>query len=164
MKDNLAIRQSAVKFDEEGGGEICAAYTALLDQAVKLAGVIEAVGNGLARPAGQSLARWQVLRAVEPEAAPVGAIACVLGITRQSVQRVADLLVQDGLGRYRPNPAHQRAKLLEITAEGRATLQSIQAAQSLCARRTVEGLDPAKLNLAREVLGELQHRLESQLP
>ncbi|MGC0421756.1 MarR family winged helix-turn-helix transcriptional regulator [Embleya sp. AB8] len=160
MSDKLVIRQHAVKSDERA----CDAYSALIDQIVRLADVVEAVGNGIARPTGQSLARWQVLAAVEHEAAPVGDIAGRLGHTRQSVQRVADLLVDDELGCYRPNPAHQRAKLLEVTPVGRAALHRMQAAYTHLALRTTEGLDPERLDLARETLSELQRRLESELP
>ena len=41
-----------------------------------------------------------------------------MGVTRQAVQRIADLLVQRGLAEYRPNPAHRRAKLLACTEAG----------------------------------------------
>ncbi|MCA1189938.1 MULTISPECIES: MarR family winged helix-turn-helix transcriptional regulator [Saccharopolyspora] len=160
MSDKLARRQHVVK----SGDQACDAYAALVDQVGRLADVVEAVGNGIARPTGQSLARWQVLAEVEHEAAPVGAIACRLGHTRQGVQRVADLLVEDGLACYRPNPAHQRAKLLEVTPTGRAALHRMQAAYTHLALRTTEGLDPERLDLARETLGELQRRLESELP
>ncbi|MCP2163884.1 MarR family winged helix-turn-helix transcriptional regulator [Goodfellowiella coeruleoviolacea] len=160
MSDKLAIRQHAVK----SGDQACAAYSALIDQVGRLAGIVEAIGNGIARPTGQSLARWQVLAAVEDEAAPVGAIACRLGHARQSVQRVADLLVDDGLASYRPNPAHQRAKLLEVTPTGRAALHRMQAAYTQLALRTTQGLDPERLDLARETLSELQRRLEAELP
>ncbi|MER7011585.1 MarR family winged helix-turn-helix transcriptional regulator [Saccharopolyspora sp. NPDC000359] len=160
MSDNVTIRQLAVK----NGGQACDAYSALVDQVVRLADVVEVLGNGIARPAGQSLARWQVLAEVEAEAAPVAAIASRLGHTRQSVQRVADLLVDEGLARYRPNPAHQRAKLLEMTRTGGAALRRMQTAFRQLALRTTEGLDPERLELARETLGELQRRLESELP
>jgi DNA-binding MarR family transcriptional regulator len=160
VSDTLAIRQHAVK----NGDQVCDAYAALIDQVGKLANVVEAIGNGIARPTGQSLARWQVLAEVEHEAAPVGAIASRLGHTRQSVQRVADLLVEDGLARYRPNPAHQRAKLFEVNPAGRAALHRMQAAYTQLALRTTEGLDLESLDLARETLAELQRRLESELP
>ena len=39
-------------------------------------------------------------------------------MTRQGVQRVADLLVEHGLAEYQPNPAHRRAKLLACTETG----------------------------------------------
>jgi DNA-binding MarR family transcriptional regulator len=160
MSGKLAIRQHAVK----SGDQACDAYSELVDQVGRLAEVVEAIGNGIARPTGQSLARWQVLAEVEDEAAPVGAIAGRLGHTRQSVQRVADLLVDDGLAAYRPNPAHQRAKLFEMTPTGRTALHRMQAAYTQLALRTTEGLDPERLDLARETLSELQRRLESELP
>ncbi|UNO38884.1 MarR family winged helix-turn-helix transcriptional regulator [Streptomyces sp. MST-110588] len=159
MSEKVARRQHVVN----DGDRACDAYSALIDQVVRLADVVEAIGNGIARPTGQSLARWQVLAEVEHEAAPIGAIACRLGHTRQAVQRVADLLVEDELACYRPNPAHQRAKLLEVTPPGRAALHRMQAAYTQLALRTTEGLDPERLNLAHETLGELQRRLESEL-
>ena len=50
---------------------------------------------------------------------PVSAIARDMGITRQAVQRTADVLVERGLADYRDNPAHRRAKLVALTAAGR---------------------------------------------
>ncbi|MGW5116334.1 MarR family winged helix-turn-helix transcriptional regulator [Streptomyces noursei] len=160
MSDKLARRQHVVN----NGDRACDAYSALIDQVGSLANVVEAIGNRIARPTGQSLARWQVLAEVEQEAAPVGAIAGRLGHTRQAVQRVADLLVEDELACYRPNPAHQRAKLLEVTPTGRAALHRMQTAYTQLALRTTEGLDAERLHLARETLRELQRRLESELP
>ncbi len=46
-----------------------------------------------------------------------------MGLTRQSVQRVADALVAEGLCQFLPNPAHRRAKLLASTDRG---LKSVQ--------------------------------------
>ncbi|WP_409184040.1 MarR family winged helix-turn-helix transcriptional regulator [Amycolatopsis sp. VS8301801F10] len=157
MSDKLAIRQHAVK-------KACDAYNALMDEVIRLSDVLEAVGNGIARPTGLSVARYQVLAAVDEKPAPVAAIASQLGHTRQSVQRVADLLVDDDLARYRPNPAHQRAKLLEVTPDGRAALHRMQAAYDDLALRTTDGLDLERLELARQTLIELQHRLRSELP
>ena len=63
-------------------------------------------------------------RATLDEPLPVAEIArrVGLGLARQSVQRVADLLVERGWARFRDNPSHRRAKLLEPTDEGRAAL------------------------------------------
>lgn len=79
----------------------------------------------LARPAGLTAAWWQVLGAVVDAPLPVAGIARAMGITRQSVQRIADLLVNKHLAEYRPNPAHARAKLLTPTAEGREAMARI---------------------------------------
>ncbi|WP_432125583.1 MarR family winged helix-turn-helix transcriptional regulator [Streptomyces sp. bgisy082] len=91
----------------------------------RLNGQFLAVSEKLAEPAGLTAAWWQVLGAVLPEPLPVAGIARVMGITRQSVQRVADLLVREGLASYEPNPAHRRAKLLAPTEEGRAAVRRI---------------------------------------
>ena len=52
----------------------------------------------------------------------VAETARTLGLARQSVQRVADLLEADGLVRYVDNPRHRRARLIRLTDEGRAVL------------------------------------------
>ncbi|MGY5133644.1 MarR family winged helix-turn-helix transcriptional regulator [Streptomyces nigrescens] len=91
----------------------------------RLNGQFLGVADGLARPAGLTAAWWQVLGAVLPEPLSVAGIARAMGITRQSVQRIADLLVARGLAEYRPNPAHRRAKLLAPTEEGRAAVARI---------------------------------------
>jgi DNA-binding MarR family transcriptional regulator len=73
-------------------------------QVFRLNGLLAEVGDALARPAGQSSARWQVLASIEEAPAPVAQIARVLGLARQSVQRVADLLAEEGLASYEDNP------------------------------------------------------------
>lgn len=160
MIDPTALRQYAVNSEQPA----CVAFAQLIDQIGKLATVIETIGNGLARPSGQSVARWQVLATVETGAAPVSDIAGQLGHTRQSVQRIADLLVEDALATYRANPAHQRAKLLEITPAGLTALHRMRALFDQLAVRTTAGLEPDKLERARDTLEDLQQRLEAELP
>ncbi|MFD7666392.1 MarR family winged helix-turn-helix transcriptional regulator [Streptomyces sp. NPDC059788] len=78
-----------------------------------------------ARPAGLSTARRQVPGAVAGGPLPVAGIARTMGITRQSVQRVADPAVAEGPAEYRPNPARQRAELLALTDDGLTALRRI---------------------------------------
>lgn len=155
MLSMVRQRQRAVN----NRGADAEAFSALVVQVFKLARALEAAGNALAQPAGQSAARWQVLAAAEHAPATVASIARTLSHTRQSVQRVADLLAGEGLARYRHNPAHQRAKLLELTPPGLAALRTIQAAQAEWARRIAAGLDPDRLDAARLTLAELEARL-----
>ncbi|MBL1072853.1 MarR family transcriptional regulator [Nocardia sp. 2] len=91
----------------------------------KLNGQFLAIAEELARPAGITAAWWQVLGAVLREPLPVAGIARAMGITRQSVQRIADLLVDKGLAEYRPNPAHRRAKLVAVTDAGYEAVRRI---------------------------------------
>ncbi|MEU2255723.1 MarR family transcriptional regulator [Nocardia xishanensis] len=101
----------------------------------RLNGQFLAIAEELAKPAGLTAAWWQVLGAVLREPLPVAGIARAMGITRQSVQRIADLLVDKGLAEYRPNPAHRRAKLVAPTAEGYAAVRRINPRHAVIADR-----------------------------
>jgi DNA-binding MarR family transcriptional regulator len=101
----------------------------------RLNGQFLALAEDLARPAGLTATWWQVLGAVLSEPLPVAGIAREMGLARQSVQRVADILVRRGLARYQDNPAHRRAKLLIPTAAGRAAIAHIDPAHAAAARQ-----------------------------
>lgn len=156
MTGTVPKRQRTVKVR----GPAADAFSALVVEAMKLSAALEIAGNVLASPAGQSSARWQVLAAIEHEPLSVASVARALAHTRQSVQRIADVLVADGLAQYSPNPAHRRAKLLELKPAGLAALRTIQAAQAQWARHIARGLNPTELDAAREVLIELVRRLD----
>jgi DNA-binding MarR family transcriptional regulator len=66
---------------------------------------------------------------IEAESHSVAETARTLGLARQSVQRVADLLEASGLIVYEANPRHRRAQLMTLTDAGRRTLAKIQARQ-----------------------------------
>jgi DNA-binding MarR family transcriptional regulator len=115
----------------------------------KLNGQFLALAEELARPAGLTAAWWQVLGAVLGEPLPVAGIAREMGLARQSVQRIADILAERGLAEYRGNPAHRRAKLLTPTAAGRAAIARIGPGHAAAAGRLTAVL--GEENLARAV-------------
>ncbi|HEX5568588.1 MAG TPA: MarR family winged helix-turn-helix transcriptional regulator [Streptomyces sp.] len=128
----------------------------------RLNGRFLAVAERLARPAGLTAAWWQVLGAVLREPQPVASIARAMGITRQSVQRVADLLVERGLAVYEPNPAHRRAKLLAPTDEGRAAIARITPGHAEFAARLNEALGGEEhFTQVRDALERLSKALEA---
>ncbi len=131
------------------------AFSALVARVLRLNGLLAAAGDALSRPAGQSSARWQVLAMLEDEAVTVAGIAHVLGLARQSIQRTADLLEADGLIRYVDNPRHRRARLAELTGEGRAALAAIQAAQRPWADRVGGAVGERDLRRATQTLDAL---------
>jgi DNA-binding MarR family transcriptional regulator len=110
----------------------------------KLNGQFLELAEHLARPAGLTATYWQVLGAVIDEPGTVSGIAREMGITRQAVQRTADLLAERGLTEYRDNPAHRRAKLVAITPDGLAANQSIGPHHAHHAKElsAVVGADP----------------------
>ncbi|MFF9116628.1 MarR family winged helix-turn-helix transcriptional regulator [Streptomyces massasporeus] len=126
----------------------------------RLNGQFLAAAEELARPAGLTAAWWQVLGAVLGEPLPVSGIARAMGITRQSVQRIADLLVERGLAEYRPNPAHRRAKLLAPTDEGRAAITRIDPGHAAFADRLAEAFGEAELAEAVRLLERLSTVLD----
>ncbi|MFD3718442.1 MarR family winged helix-turn-helix transcriptional regulator [Streptomyces sp. NPDC058674] len=119
------------------------------------------VSEELARPAGLTAAWWQVLGAVLREPLPVSGIARSMGITRQSVQRIADLLAAKGLAEYVPNPAHRRAKLLRPTEAGRAAIARIGPGHAALATRLADVLGDEGLAEAARVLGRLSAALDT---
>ena len=89
----------------------------------------------LAANGGITAAWWQVLGGVLDQPRTVAAIGRRMGMTRQGVQRVADLLVANHLAEYRPNPAHRRAKLLACTDAGYWAIRQISFAAHPFANR-----------------------------
>jgi dihydrofolate reductase/DNA-binding MarR family transcriptional regulator len=105
------------------------AFTDLVVEIAGFGAFITAAGEALARVGGQTLARWVILDSIEDGPATVAQLARRRGIARQAVQRVADLLVGDGLAAYESNPRHRRARLLRSTPRGRRVLRAISEAQ-----------------------------------
>ena len=130
----------------------------------RLNGQFLGVAEELARPAGLTAARWQVLGAVLETPLPVAGIARAMGITRQSVQRIADLLVDQGLAEYLPNPSHRRAKLLRPTAEGLAAVRRIDPAHAVLARRLADELGMGGFARAQDALRLLSAALDAVAP
>ncbi len=130
----------------------------------KLNGQFLALAEELARPAGLTAAWWQVLGAVLGEPLPVAGIAREMGLARQSVQRVADILVERGLAEYLDNPAHRRAKLLAPTAAGRAAIGRIGPAHAAAAGRLAAVLGDEALADAVAALRTLSAALDDIRP
>ncbi|WP_124268878.1 MarR family transcriptional regulator [Streptomyces sp. ADI96-02] len=126
----------------------------------RLNGQFLGVADELARPGGLTAAWWQVLGAVLPEPLPVAGIARAMGITRQSVQRIADLLVAKGLAEYAENPAHRRAKLLRPTDAGRAAVSRIDPVHAAFAARLSAELGPEEFAETVRALERLSAAME----
>ncbi|WP_069884740.1 MarR family winged helix-turn-helix transcriptional regulator [Streptomyces luteocolor] len=127
----------------------------------RLNGQFLATSEELAGPAGLTAAWWQVLGAVLREPLPVAGIARAMGITRQSVQRVADLLVRKELAEYVPNPAHRRAKLLRPTDGGRAAVARIDPGHAELAGRLSAALGEDEFKETVRVLERLATAMDA---
>src|ERR1700730_5632662 len=98
MNHGLAKRQHVVKKRRAAPARSAAgdAFAALAISVLQLAGHLTMAGDALAKPAGQTSARWQVLAAASHATMSVAQIARALGVARQGVQRLADLLEAHG--------------------------------------------------------------------
>lgn len=125
----------------------------------QLNGQFLTIAEELAAPAGITAAWWQVLGAVLREPLPVAGIARAMGITRQSVQRIADLLVDKGLAEFQPNPAHRRAKLVAVTDTGREAIKRINPQHAVMAKRLAAELGPDQLAQTAHLMTQLSAAL-----
>jgi DNA-binding MarR family transcriptional regulator len=137
------------------------AFTQLILEVFRLNGRLLSAGDALTRPVGQTSARWQVLGALDEEGRTVADIGRQMGLTRQSVQRTADLLEADGLVSYADNPAHQRAKLATLTSRGRAVLDAITSRQIAWANRVANDLSEGDLQHAIRALRQVRQAMEA---
>ncbi|MES0490232.1 MAG: MarR family transcriptional regulator [Leptospirales bacterium] len=125
----------------------------------KLNGYFIKAADCLTKGSELTSARWQVLGIVLHEQHTVAAIARSIGLTRQSVQRIADVLVIDGLAEYLPNPAHKRAKLLSCTEKGLNSIKTIRPKVVTWAERINDLIGQDELNEAEKAINNLLSKL-----
>ncbi|MBS9721976.1 MarR family transcriptional regulator [Tianweitania sp. BSSL-BM11] len=105
--------------------------TALILRIFRANGALLAAGDQLVDGLGLTSARWQLLGGIadceEPQS--VAQLAREIGVTRQSVQRIANELESEGVIAYRPNPRHKRAQLVELTSHGREVFEKSMTLQ-----------------------------------
>jgi len=121
----------------------------------RLNGFLLRASDRLTAGTGLTTARWQVLGAVLHEPLTVAAIARNMGLTRQSVQRTADLLVEEGLCQYSPNPAHRRAKLLSSTDRGLNSVRQLAPRVIAWSKRVRESVGDDVIDAATVSVKEL---------
>jgi DNA-binding MarR family transcriptional regulator len=134
--------------------------SALAKTAFRLNGRLLAVGEELAASAGLTASLWLVLGSVLEAPRTVADIARDIGVTRQSAQRTANLLVERGLAEFSPNPAHRRANLLEPTREGRDAIRRIAPAHGRYARRFVGAIGAGEAKRTLETTAALLDALQ----
>ncbi len=101
----------------------------LYSELFEAAGVGRRFGDVLAGREGQTQARWQALWIIAHEQRlTVPQVARRIGVSRQSVQRVVDDLLAEGLLETVANPDHKTSPLLALTKSGHKALEGINSA------------------------------------
>jgi DNA-binding MarR family transcriptional regulator len=116
-----------------------------------------------ARTAALTPADFRLLSAVHTlhGGATASQLARRLGLTRQSVQRVADRLSERGLASFTANPDHQRSPILRASETGRRACERVERELRDWEKGLEDLLEPEELETAELVLKALKRGLES---
>jgi DNA-binding MarR family transcriptional regulator len=137
------------------------AWTRFAENIFRLNGLLMQAGENITRPIGQSSARWQVLGGLGYGPKTVADIARHMGYARQSVQRVADILVTEGLVAQTEKPGDRRTFLLELTPAGQKVLGAIYERQVEWSNRITRTLSPEQLEALASALREIGNIVEA---
>jgi DNA-binding MarR family transcriptional regulator len=110
---------------------------------------------------GQSSARWRVMFNIAQGNGTVAEISRQTDYARQSIQRLADSLVADGLATYSPDPEDRRRQLISLTAEGSRVLAEMERYFDDWSKRLVKTLGKQKVIQTIEDLHELHRVLDA---
>nr|WP_325059699.1 MarR family transcriptional regulator [Vitreimonas sp.] len=135
-------------------------YAVLVARVFKTAGEMRRTGDAIAAEVGQTQARWQLIWVVSQKTQPVPDAARELGVTRQSVQRLADELAEEGVLEFLANPRHQRSPLLRLTKRGEDVLARLTAATRRHNQRMVRMLGAERINVTRDALERILRTLQ----
>lgn len=115
----------------------------------------------LAAEGDLTAAWWQVLGGVLDEPRTLAEAGRRMGVSRQAVRRIADLLVERGLAKYRPNPSHRRAQLLACTEAGYWAVRRISLVQAPWAARIGATVGADELRHTQAIMSRLVEALDA---
>lgn len=137
-----------------------AAYTALMFEIFRINSRINIWGDRFSAHSGLTGARWRVLGSTLPAPKSVPQIARERGLARQSVQQIANSLVDEGLAKFKDNERHKSSKLLAPTAIGRKTILQLNARYAAFSNVIAHDCTAAELKAAKKLLEKLSTRLD----
>jgi MarR family transcriptional regulator for hemolysin len=82
----------------------------------------------------------------------IGVLADAIGVEASSVVRLVDQLIESGLLERREDPQDRRAKILELTAEGKTTANLMEQALVPFRRELFSGFERADVEACLRVL------------
>lgn len=127
----------------------------------RLNGAFLGAGDRISAPFGLTAARWQILGSIMSADKTVSQVAREMGLTRQSVQRISNVLVDEGQVEFIDNPAHRRAKLLSPTKAGREAMYGLREVQYNWANDTSDGFNAEELARCVDLMRQVADRLDS---
>lgn len=134
----------------------------LIFETLRLAGRLTLSGDALMSGIGLTAARWQIMGVIAylPSPRTVSALSRTMGQSRQAVQRIVNDLEAAGLVAFLPNPAHKRAPLVALTAEGEALYARAEARRVPWTEALAADIGQQDLKAAQAALSALRRALE----
>ncbi|MBA1204280.1 winged helix-turn-helix transcriptional regulator [Pseudomonas capeferrum] len=149
-----------VTFDHSVHSEQGARVALLVDEVLRLHGrVVSAKKPSALGSSAQAIVLASVVLAQDPPT--VARIARSLGYSRQAVQRVADVLVENGHVLYQDNPHHKTSRQLEATEQGKQAYAEANRESAQWTERVSAGLSAQELEQALSVLRRIRRNLET---
>jgi len=124
--------------------------------------LINPATNSLAAEFGITSARWKILGAIllAGEAQTVPQIASSMGLTRQAVQRLVDVMQLDGFLKFQTNPEHKRAKLISLTRHRKETFENLDRKQVRWAEKCAISISCKELETTLATLNKITSAVE----
>ncbi len=122
----------------------------------------EGMRIGVVSPSGEGY--WSMLRILKmngPQTVPQ--IARYRYVPRQSIQKLANQMLKDGVIELINNPAHKRSKLLRLTPKGEAVFQKLSDRFSWLCETLAKQQDAVQLQNAVVVVKHLREQLKQML-
>jgi DNA-binding MarR family transcriptional regulator len=137
-------------------------FSEIILEVFKLGGILISKGDLMGMEYGVTSARWKILGAIflagEPQTVPQ--IARRMGLTRQAVQRLVDVMHKDDLLLFHKNPDHKRAKLIDLTNLGKEIFIKLDEKQSKQAITHSSDIPQAELATALSVLKRMSDAID----
>ena len=123
----------------------------------RLNGLLIAQGDDMTEGLGLTHARWKVIGAIalSNNGLTVPGIARVLGQSRQAVQRITDVMVEDGLLEYHENPKHKRSVLDLLRNQGKEIYNTLREVQDPWAIDATQDIPVEELETALRLIRRL---------
>ena len=123
----------------------------------RLNGLLIAQGDDMTEGLGLTHARWKVIGAIalSNNGLTVPGIARVLGQSRQAVQRITDVMVEDGLLEYHENPKHKRSVLVLLSNQGKEIYNTLREVQDPWAIDATQDIPVEELETALRLVRRL---------
>jgi DNA-binding MarR family transcriptional regulator len=143
-----------------GPGSRALALHRLMIATFRLNGALLELGDTMTRDVELTGSRWQVLATLVSRSLTVPQIARRLGVQRQSVQQIVEVLTRDGFVALAENPDHARSRLVELTEQGVRAARRMRARELEWTERCAAGLSDTELEAATRTLESLTARVE----